>query len=81
MSVPMIELNNLGGNQWEAVLVFGSGPKRAEVRYHFTDPQRSPGDCDTAVRRGAHAVFSELRKFDVDAVPPRHNPELAETGN
>ncbi len=30
MSVPMIELNNLGGNQWEAVLVFGSGPKRAK---------------------------------------------------
>ena len=81
MSVPMIELNNLGGNQWEAVLVFGSGPTRAEVRYHFTDPQRSPRDFDSAVRRGAHAVFSELRKFDVDAVPPRHNPELAETGN
>ena len=60
MSVPMIELNNLGGNQWEAVLVFGSGPTRAEVRYHFTDPQHSPGDFDTAVRRGAHAVFSEL---------------------
>ena len=81
MSVPMIELNNLGGNQWEAVLVFGSGPKRAEVRYHFTDPQRSPEDFDSAVRRGAHAVFSELRKFDVDAVPPRHNPQLAKTGN
>jgi len=81
MSVPMIELNNLGDNQWEAVLVFGSGPTRAEVRYHFTDPQRSPRDFDSAVRRGAHAVFSELRKFDVDAVPPRHNPELAETGN
>jgi hypothetical protein len=81
MSVPMIELNNLGGNQWEAVLVFGSGPTRAEVRYHFTDPQRSPGDFDSAVRRGAHAVFSELRKFDVDAVPPRHNPQLAKTGN
>jgi len=31
MSEPMIELNNLGGNQWEAVLVFDSGPKRAEV--------------------------------------------------
>ena len=80
MSVPMIELNNLGGNQWEAVLVFGSGPKRAEVRYHFTAPQRSPGDFDTAVRRGAHAVFSELRKFDVDAVPPRHKPQLVKTG-
>jgi len=80
MSVPMIELNNLGGNQWEAVLVFGSGPKRAEVRCHFTDPQRSPGDFDTAVRREAHAVFSELRKFDVDEAPPRHKPQLVKTG-
>ena len=25
MSEPMIKLNNLGGNQWEAVLVFGAG--------------------------------------------------------
>ena len=80
MSVPMIELNNLGGNQWEAVLVFGFGPKRAEVRYHFTDSQRSPGDFDSAVRRGAHAVFSELRKFDVDEVPPRHKPQLVKAG-
>ena len=77
MSVPMIELNNLGGNQWEAVLVFGAGPKRAEVRYYFTDPQRLPADFDSAVRRGAHAVFSELRKFDVDALPPRQKaPQL-----
>ena len=75
----MIELNNLGGNQWEAVLVFGFGPKRAEVRYHFTDPQRSPRDFDTAVRRGAHAVFSELRKFDVDALPPRPKTQLAKS--
>jgi len=80
MSVPMIELNNLGGNQWEAVLVFGFGAKRAEVRYHFTDPQRSPGDFDTAVRRGAHAVFSELRKFDVDEAPPRPKPHLVKAG-
>ena len=79
MSVPMIELNNLGGNQWEAVLVFGAAPKRAEVRYYFTDPQRLPADFDSAVRRGAHAVFSELRKFDVDALPPRQKTQLAKS--
>ena len=73
MSMPMIELNDLGSNQWEAVLVFGAGPKRAEVRFHFTDPQRSPSDFNSAVRRGARAVFSELRKFDVDALSPRNN--------
>jgi len=74
MSVPMIELNNLGGNQWEAVLVFGSGPKRAEVRYHFTDPQRSPGDFDSAVRRGAHALdvtFTTIRRHELFRPAPK----------
>jgi hypothetical protein len=80
MSVPMIELNNLGGNQWEAVLVFGAGPKRAEVRYYFTDPQRLPADFDSAVRRGAHAVFSELLKLTLThCLPGRKRRSWAAT--
>jgi len=70
----MIELNNLGGNQWEAVLVFGFGAKRAEVRYHFTDPQRSPGDFNSEVRRGAHALdvtFTTIRRHELFRPAPK----------
>ena len=80
MSVPLIQLNDLGGNKWEAVLVFGSGPKRAEVRYHFTDPQRLPADFESAVQEGAHEVFAEIRKFRPDALAPRYKPQHAKPG-
>lgn len=79
MSAPMIELNSLGGNQWEAVLVFGSGPRKAEVRYHFTDPQRLPTDFDSAVREGAQKVFAEIRKFRPDTLAYRYKPQHAKS--